>query len=480
MANRKRQRKGRPEISGRSDGSEATRWYRHYAALAVFCVAAAVIISLTIALLYPPEEPTEEVLAGPAIQTTPTVELPTEPQAFETQPLREELLEIGGDLWHAYPEEPHALHVVALLYCDMQKTAEAQEIWKKCIRLSPDSAGPRVGLASAAMELGEDQLAVETLEAGFESGCTTADMYHELAAAHSKLGNLEEAEQAAKNGVASYPDTARIWLQLGQVQIQLGKFAEAEENLLKAVELGTADGSVYFSLANACARLGKTEEAAEYREEFSRRKDAQSTSADEQFQVRYDAELRTIAVASMCRAATVYDRHGNPERAEQLFLRALGLEPTNGVVAGELGNFYRRLGRIADALLVQQRLVAIEPNNAAHHLNLASLSSQLGDVETAEAALKRVIAMRPNIAAGYAGLAQLYLQTGNVAQARWFAEAALRQTPTNPDEATRTYLVLAEACHQLGDEDAAERALHEARQMAAATGQTLTPATGSL
>jgi predicted Zn-dependent protease len=434
--------------------------------LAVFCVAAAVVISLTIALLYPPEEPNEETLAAPVIQTTPTIELPSEPQAFETQPLREELLEIGRDLLQAYPDQPQALHVAALLYRDLQQAQEAQDIWKKCVELSPDSAGPRIGLASVAMELGEDQLAVETLQAGFAAGCTTADMYHKLATAHSKLGNLEKAENAAKTGLASYPNSPDIWLELGRVQIQLGKFAEAEESLLQAVELATSDGGVYFSLATACARLGKTAEAAKYREEFSRRKNEQTTSADEQFQVRYDAELRTIAVSSICRAATVYDRHGNPERAEQLFLRALSLDPTDGVVAGEFGNFYRRLGRIADALVVQRHLVAIEPDNVAHHLNLASLSSQLGEFETAEAALKRVIAMRPDISVGYAGLAQHYLQTGDASQARWFAEAALRQTPTNPDETTRTYLVLAEACHRLGDEDAAERALSEARQKA--------------
>ena len=93
-------------------------------------------------------------------------------------------------------------------------------------------------------------------------------------------------------------------------------------------------------------------------------------------------------------------------------LRAVSLEPDNAVVCGELGLFFRRQRRIADARLVQQRLVEIEPDNVAHWITLRA-SSQLGDDDSAEAALKRVIGMRPERAIGYASLAQLYLKTGS-------------------------------------------------------------------
>ncbi|MCH5373314.1 MAG: hypothetical protein JJ992_05020, partial [Planctomycetes bacterium] len=159
-------------------------------------------------------------------------------------------------------------------------------------------------------------------------------------------------------------------------------------------------------------------------------------------------------------------RQGMTAEAEKLLLRALSLDPGNAVVCTELAAFYRRQNRIADARLVTRRLVQIEPRIMMHYVNLASLSSQLADYAAAESALKTVVAMRPDLSIGYSGLAQLYLQTGKAEQARWFAEAALRQEPTTEGEVVRTYVVLAAACEQMGDRTAAETALSKARQLA--------------
>ena len=201
---------------------------------------------------------------------------------------------------------------------------------------------------------------------------------------------------------------------------------------------------------------------------FSQRKSEQASTGDTPFQLRYDAELRRIALASICRAGTVYDRQGNPAEAERLLLRALALAPDNLVVYGELAAFYRRLGRVADARTVQRRMVDLQPENAVHYVNLASLASQLGDYPAAEAALKEVIGKRPDLSIGYSGLAQLYLQAGKLEQARWFAEAALRMEPAAPEETVQTYRVLATVCRRLGDQAAAETALAEVQKRASA------------
>ena len=219
-------------------------------------------------------------------------------------------------------------------------------------------------------------------------------------------------------------------------------------------------------------RQGKQEEANQYRQRFSERKAEQAAAGDTPFQLRYDAELRRIALASFCRAGTVYDRQGKPAEAERLLLRGLALAPDNLVVCGELAAFYRRLGRLADAHAAQGRMVDIQPENAIHYVNLASLASQLGDYPAAEAALKEVVGKRPDLSIGYSGLAQLYLQAGQLEQARWFAEAALRMEPTAPQETVQTYLVLAAACQRLGDDAAAKAALGEAQKRSSAAPKT--------
>lgn len=448
----------------------------HYGKLAAGCVALAAVIAAVVAFMTPLEDPPSsgpsaaDVIGGAAVPgvvaTEATIELPAQAVDIPAEALRSELFALAEDLLARFPQVPEALHVVAWMYADLQRVTEAVPIWQECLRLAPQHVGPYVGLASAAMKLGKDEEAMATLEQAVAAGCASPELDHELAAALTKLGRLEEAADVLEKGVAADASSAENWLQLGQIQVQLGRFAEAEASLQQAIARGTTDGSVYFSLATACARQGKQEEAGKYRQVFQERKNEQAAAGDTPFQLRYDAELRKIALASMCRAGTVYDRQGDPVAAERWLLRALALAPANLVVCGELTAFYRRLGRLADARIVQRRMVESQPANSVHYVNLASLALQLGDFAAAEEALKTVVGKRPDLSIGYSGLAKLYLQTGQLDQARWFAEAALRMRPAAADEMVQTYLVLAAACQRLGDQAAAESALAEAQKLA--------------
>jgi tetratricopeptide (TPR) repeat protein len=314
------------------------------------------------------------------------------------------------------------------------------------------------------MQLGRDDQAVETLQAARAAGCRAPEIYHEQAAALAKLGQLEESIQVAQDGLKAFPESVENRLQLGQLQIQLGEFSSAEATLREVLDQGLISQSLVFALATACDRQGKSEEAAAFRKQFNDVK-AKAAATASGFQESYDRELVRIATASATQAAAVYQRQGQSGEAERLLLWAYGLDPKGTQVASDLVSHFRREGRIADARLVQQRLTDLEPLVAAHHINLASLSAQLGDEDLAEASLKEVIRLRPELPLGYASLAQLYLQMGRADQARWFAEAALRQKSDDPQQAARTYLVLAAACEKLSDQSAADAALAEARRL---------------
>jgi tetratricopeptide (TPR) repeat protein len=396
----------------------------------------------------------------------PTIVLPSEEGDVTAEQLRAELLRLGEELLARFPKAPESLHVVALLYADLQKTTEADKIWRECIPLAPLQAGPYVGLARVAMDLGKDEEAVQILKQARVTGCSTPDLFNQLAIALTKLGMLEQAAQVAHEGLGQFPDAVEVWIQCGQIQIQLNQFAEAEVSLRKAIELGATSDTLYFALATAYARQGKQEEAAKYRQEFANRKKASSIGPNERFQTRYDAEMRHLAATSIYRVGMVYDAHSDSAQAEKMYLRAIGLAPTDAVICKELAGFYRRVGRLADARVVQRRLVELDPRQIVQHLNLASLSQQLGDDEGAENDLKHAIQNCPELAIGYSSLARVYLQRGDNQQARTLAEEALKHQTAGPDEVVTTYLVLATACRQVGDLAAAEATLTKARQFA--------------
>jgi tetratricopeptide (TPR) repeat protein len=466
------------------------------ALLGVICLGATAGIILTVVALTPLDEidsgtvaasggsadalPPSAMKPMPAARAAePSIRLHETPAEATAEQLRAEAEQLAERLLDQHPDRADALHVVALLYRDLQKTTEAEKIWEKCIRLAPTHTGPYIGLATAAMELGKDETAVQTLRQALDAGCSTSDLYYQLGTALTKLGRLEEAAATIQTGLAAFPESSESWLQLGQVQLQLAEVAQAEESLHRALSAGTDSESVYFALATACARQGKQEEATRYREEFQRRRTQREAESDARFQDRYSAEMRRIAVATLAKAGAVYEQQGDAARAEKLLLRAQHLDPLSLAVCGELALFYRRQQRPADALVVQRHLAEVDPGNALHFSNLASLAMHLGEYALAETALRRVIQMRPDASIGYSGLAQLYLQTDNIEQARWFAEAALRQKPATADEVVRISLVLAAACQRLGDAQAAAAALEAARQVAPDDPRLVPPEAGA-
>lgn len=439
-----------------------------YVLLAGGCLAAASAICLVIASRLPlpplPEEASPAPDARAAILAEPTITLAIEPASVSAEPLRSELTDLGTALLEQFPRVPQALHVAAQLSADLQQTTDAIATWRRCIEIAPQQPGPYAGLATALMAVGKDDEAVSLLRQGLADRCASPDMHRQLAAALTKRGHLDEAETTLQEGMRSFPPSPEDWRQLGQVQLESGKFEQAEASLRRAFDQGLASENVLFSLATACARQGKDEDAARYRDQFAQRREERSNT-QVQFQDRYDDQLRRIAVVALANAGAVYAHQGQAAEAEKLLLRANALAPDSSAVCAEIASLMRRQGRMADALVVHRRLLALEPQVAEHYVNAASTAMLVGDTRVAESTLKELIGKRPELAVGYSSLARVYLQTGEVKQARWFAEAALKQSAAAPDESLNTYVLLAAACQQEGDVQAARQALESARRL---------------
>lgn len=445
-----------------------------YGGLIVTIVAVGAVAVIATAYFAPSGGPPPQADTLPAIElpplrqysAEPTIELPNAAANIDAEPLRQELLDLSSELLKQFPDSPEALHVAASLHAELNLPARALELWQSGLAIGTRDSGPYLGLAKAASALGKDELAISTLEKALEVGISGAETYHDLAAALARLGRADEAAKIAKAGVAKFPQAGANWLQLGQTQLQLEQFADAEASLRQALAVGHEAPAVFFALSTACARQDKRDEAARFMTVFQQARQKQPVTSGDTFQSRYDEQLRAIAVATLAQAGAIYRRRSDLKRAEDLYLRACQLDPANSAVLTELVTLFRGQERIADARLVQRRLLESEPSVVFHHVNYASLSEQVGARDEAEASLKQAIAMRPDLAIGYAGLAQIYLRQENAQDARWFAEAALRQQATSAEETAQTCLVLAAACQKLGDAAAAAAALEQAQQLA--------------
>jgi tetratricopeptide (TPR) repeat protein len=444
--------------------------------LAVSLFIASLIILVAVPWIptdQPPSEPSaaitpanttgsdEERLPDAPRPVQSTVMLASTPVPAAAEQLQQEAVEVAEELRRRFPDLPEALHVVAMLSAQLRQTVEAEQLWRKCIELSPQHEAYYVNLAAVAMDRGNSELAASTLQQALDAGCASVDVRYHLALALTNLGRCDEALGMIEQALVDSPQSSACWFVLGQAQLKLGKAAEAETSLRKALELGSRSPTVYFSLGNACARQGKHEEAAEFRERFAELKTSEPLDPQQRYQVLSGAETRRIAVMTMVEAATVHSWQGDFLEAERLLLRAIALEPMHADSCRALATLYQNAQMLAEERVVRTRLVEIEPFRFSSYLNLAGVCAQLGEHAAAEAALKQAMAVNPAAVDAYAALAQFHLQAGRASQARWFAQEAVRREPSEEG-----YRFLASTCRLLGDTAAAEAAMAEARRWA--------------
>jgi len=390
----------------------------------------------------------------------PTIWLAESPAPADQEQLRQEAERTASTLRERFPNLPAALHVAAMMHAQFRQTAEAEALWQKCVELAPDSDQYRVNLAAVAMDRGNNELAVETLQPAFDRGSASPDVGHHLGVALTNLGRNDAAERVLGATLDRVPDSPTHWLVLGQAQLKAGHAAEAEASLRRAVELGAESPSAYFALANACARQGKQDDAQQFRQRFAELSEAQPLDPRQRFQILSAAEARRTTVAVLAEAATVHAWQQDTLEAERLLLRAIALDPASVASCRALANLYEQAGMAAEEVVVRRRLVMLQPQNAGHYLDLAKASTRWGDRPAAEAALKAAVAVTPDASQPYATLAHFYLQSGRAAKARWYAQEAVRREPSADG-----YVLLASTCRLLGDESSARAAFDMARQL---------------
>jgi tetratricopeptide (TPR) repeat protein len=435
-----------------------------YCLLVAGAITVALLIILAALWLFPPDVPrpqprTAAPRAGPRVPRPP-VTIPAAPVPATIERLKGEAFEVAESLLARFPELPDAHHIMGLLQKSFCQHEKARFYWQRCVELDAGHTAAYLGLASVAVDRGDNESAVRTLEQALAAGCASPDVQAALATALMHLGRFDEAVEVLKSGPGGFPETPDGWYLLGQAQIQRGEFARAEANLRRAIRVSPTHTEAYYALATVCLRQGKPQEAAEYRMRFAELKSRDRELEDQRFRVPDLQTMRQRTAATLCGVGTVYLQQGEAGKAEEVLLRATEVAPGFAETYKTLASLYRREERMLDALTVQRQLVKVQSQNLVNYLNLANLSIRVGNFNAAETALLQAVDLRPDAAATYACLAQLYLRTGRFAQARAMAREAVHREKT-----AAGYALLASACRRLHDLAGAEAALREARRL---------------
>jgi tetratricopeptide (TPR) repeat protein len=362
--------------------------------------------------------------------------LPTEPNLSEEQQdraLRKEQLEVAHSLLAAFPDDTNAAFLIGMAYFEQGNVVDAEKYLEKTLKPQPLRADACDHLGRIALLKGQYDKALMLFRRAIEIDPETPGIHFRIAKALVFLGKLKEAVSELQKDIELFPDAAQSYSLLGETYLQLKEYQKAKDNFEAAIRIKPDYTKAYYGLATACARLRLKDESREAQQKFK-----QFEAEDQKAGRHWRQVLEPLMVTRRSVAHThtdigrVYNAHGYPDKAMQLWKKAANLDPNNIDCRLHLSALYLQNRKPLDALKLYEQITRIDPENGISYFFIGNINAQLSRFDDAEKAYKKVIEVAPKQSEGYHALARLYLQLNrNQPEAKKLAARAIELDPNN-------------------------------------------------
>jgi len=359
------------------------------------------------------------------------------------------------------------LYYLASLLAKQKKHAEAVQAFQLATHLDPSYLPARLKLAESLLDSGqvEDSKGLYSQIAWELPG--TAEAYFGLGRIAVLQGNAVAARKSFRKACELFPTYGPAHYALAQVDRKLGKREEAEGELALYTRnenvVPPTDDPLRDQLRKLDMRAAAHLERGIQLEQVGRLDDA---VAETEEALRLNPEL----VKAHINLLILYGRMGNREKAEEHYQAAVKLNPTQFPDAYyNYGIVLTEEGKLDEAEQVFRKALAIDPSYHAAHNNLGTLFEREGKLPEAAAEYRKALESNPGFRRAHFNLGRLLIKQHNYSE----GIEQLRQTLTPVDEETPTYLyALGAAYGRAGDGTNALRYLEQAKEAAVAHGQT--------
>ena len=193
-----------------------------------------------------------------------------------------------------------------------------------------------------------------------------------LAEAHIEIGNQQEAIRVYQIATALHPNTLPLYHNLGGLYMQTGQLAEAISAFQRLIQLDDTDAEAYLHLGWLHARQRKFTEAQTYLQNAIQR----------------DKNL----IPAYYGLAEVYAQQRLFADAIAVYQQLTSIHPNEAKAWVRQGVLHLKQQQVSDAILAFTRAIAVDENSADAHNNLAWLYASQGErlkyaVELAERAV---------------------------------------------------------------------------------------------
>jgi len=358
--------------------------------------------------------------------------------------LRKEQLDVAHNLLATFPDDTNAAFLVGMAYFEQGNATDAKEYLEKSLNLQPRRADAWDHLGRIALLKGQYDEAIMLFRRALDIEPGTPGIHFRIAKAQVFLGNLEDAVLELQKDVELFPKAWDSYGLLGETYLQLREYQKAKENFEAAIRVKPDYTKAYYGLATACTRLGLKDECKAAQQKFK-----QLEAEDQKAGRHWRQVLEPLMVTRRSVAHThtdigrVYNEHGYPEKAKQLWQKAAILDPNNTDCRFHLSALYLQNRQPLDALKLYEQIAQSEPENGVSYFFIGNINAQLNRFDEAERAYKKVIEVAPERPEGYHALARLYLQLNrNLPEAKELAARAVKLDPDNVQYRSTQQLIL--------------------------------------
>ncbi len=238
--------------------------------------------------------------------------------------------------------------------------------------------------AVALRELGQNELAVDKLNAVVAADPDFALAHAELGKAYQALGNRERALAAFEQAAKLAPWSAEDHRNLAQIRELLGQYPQAAQAYARAAELDPKSFDASRGAAECYLQAGQYAKSLMYCELAEKTGDqprealsllARVYEAQKDYEQAIGVYGRLLTLSGddpnvLLPLGVAYLRAGQYERAQQVLISVSQRRPENGAVFRHLGYCFLKLGDVDQAVQMYQTSIDHDTNDWEAHRGL--------------------------------------------------------------------------------------------------------------
>ena len=270
----------------------------------------------------------------------------------------------------------------------------------------------------------------------------TVEQSLQQATIHHKVGQLQKAEDIYRAILQSHPNHPEANHNMGALVVQMKQPAAGLSYFIAALNADPARRQYWLSYIDALLLAGQVEDARQVLA-LARQHGLQGAEV-EVLAVRLEKSALVATQSNIDNQHAFKESNPSPQEVNALVAlfnegrlteaATLAQEMTVNFPLHEfgwkaLGEVFKKMGRIADALAPMQKAAALSPSDVAAHYNLGNTLKDLDRLEEAEASYRRALQIKPDLAEAHSNLGNILKDLGRLDEAETSYRQALQITP---------------------------------------------------